>query len=177
MMSSSPPTGVKAPPGNGFGLMKMPINSSTADRQGHPLLTPFYHPPVTTVRCRRAANLWDKAIEALSDKDKEQISLYRSDRLALLNDVLETVELKKKQCMENRWKYKKSNGEDVILRDLFEKMTKWVKKFKEFGDIAVQYDPAHAALPWAGVRFLLQVSFLSRVLYESWDLPSSTRQQ
>ena len=25
------------------------------------------------------------------------------------------------------------------------------------GDIAVQYDPAHASLPWAGVRLLLEV--------------------
>lgn len=68
--------------------------------------------------------------------------------------------------MLNRWKYKKSNGEDVILRDLFEKMAKWVNKFKEFGDIAVQYDPAHAALPWACVRFLLQVGGLNRTLHE-----------
>jgi hypothetical protein len=29
--------------------------------------------------------------------------------------------------------------------------------FKQVGDVAVQYDPAHAALPWAGIRFLLQV--------------------
>jgi hypothetical protein len=34
---------------------------------------------------------------------------------------------------------------------------KWVSKFKAVGDMAVQYDPAHAALPWAGVRVLLQV--------------------
>jgi hypothetical protein len=37
------------------------------------------------------------------------------------------------------------------------KVAKWADRFKEIGDIAVQYDPAHAALPWAGVRFLLQV--------------------
>jgi hypothetical protein len=34
----------------------------------------------------------------------------------------------------------------------------WVDKFKTIGDNAIQYDPAHAALPWAGVRFILQVS-------------------
>jgi len=60
--------------------------------------------------------------------------------------------------MQRSWKYKNRNGENVVLRDLFEKMAKWVNKFKEVGDVAVQYDPAHAALPWAGVRFLLQVS-------------------
>jgi len=34
----------------------------------------------------------------------------------------------------------------------------WVKKFRDVGDVVVQYDPTHAALPWAGVRLLLQVS-------------------
>lgn len=32
-----------------------------------------------------------------------------------------------------------------------------MSKFKEIGDIIVQYDPGHAALPWAGFRFLLMV--------------------
>lgn len=35
---------------------------------------------------------------------------------------------------------------------------KSVNKFKEIGDVAVQYDPSHAALPWVGVRMVLQVS-------------------
>jgi len=45
----------------------------------------------------------------------------------------------------------------VIFVDLFGKIIKWIDLFKQVGDVAVQYDPVHAALPWAGVRFLLQV--------------------
>lgn len=45
----------------------------------------------------------------------------------------------------------------LILRDHAERIVNWLHKFKEVGDIAVQYDPVHAALPWAGVRFLRQV--------------------
>jgi ankyrin repeat protein len=30
---------------------------------------------------------------------------------------------------------------------------KWVTRLNESGGLAVQYDPVHAALPWAGVRF------------------------
>ena len=33
-----------------------------------------------------------------------------------------------------------------------------MKKFVEVGDSVVQYDTAHAALTWAAVRFILQVS-------------------
>lgn len=58
--------------------------------------------------------------------------------------------------MEKRWKYKKGT-KTIIIRDQLEKVTDWVNKFKQIGDIAVQYDPAHAALPWTGVRFFLQV--------------------
>jgi len=58
------------------------------------------------------------------------------------------------------------NDEDVILRDLFGKMAKWVNKFKEVGDVAVQYDPVHAALPWTGVRFLLQVGSFNGALHK-----------
>lgn len=46
----------------------------------------------------------------------------------------------------------------------------WVNKFKEVVDVAIQYDPVHAALPWAAVRFLLQVK--SPVLISS---PADTR--
>ena len=44
-----------------------------------------------------------------------------------------------------------------MLRDVGMKILWWVYTFKEIGDIIVQNDPAHAALPWAGFRFLLQV--------------------
>ena len=54
---------------------------------------------------------------------------------------------------------KRKSGEIVILRELFRKVVKWLQRFKKIGDIVVQYDPVHAALPWAGVRFLLEVSY------------------
>ncbi|KAF8532825.1 hypothetical protein BDD12DRAFT_901557 [Trichophaea hybrida] len=50
-------------------------------------------------------------------------------------------------------------GENVVTRDVGRKVLQWVDKFKEIGDIIVQYHPGHAALPWAGFRFLLKVKF------------------
>lgn len=43
------------------------------------------------------------------------------------------------------------------MRDVFEKVIRWLDTFKQVGDVAVQYDPAHAALPWAAIRLILQV--------------------
>jgi hypothetical protein len=37
------------------------------------------------------------------------------------------------------------------------KVLGWVNRFKEIGDIIVQFDPVHPALPWEGFRFLLQL--------------------
>ncbi|KAF4899121.1 Ankyrin-1 [Colletotrichum fructicola] len=50
------------------------------------------------------------------------------------------------------------NGDVVIVRDVMEKIAGWVQRFKETADAAMQYDPAHAALPWAAFRFLLQTT-------------------
>lgn len=68
------------------------------------------------------------------------------------------IEEKKRICLDRRWRFKKPNGEVIILRDIMDKMVKAVNKFKDIGDVAVQYDPAHASLPWVGVRLVLQVS-------------------
>ena len=81
-----------------------------------------------------------------------------TDKLAILDNILEHIERKKQACLEKRWKYHKKNGDVIIIRDVLDKVATWLEKFKEIGDIIVQYDPTHAALPWAGVRLLLQVS-------------------
>jgi hypothetical protein len=112
---------------------------------------------------RPADSLWEKAVEALDDEDNRNVDFNKEDKLAILRDVLDAVEEKKRTCLEKRWKYKKGDKE-IIIRDQLEKVVKWVDKFKEVGDNAVQYDPAHAALPWAGVRFFLQVRRLQSYL-------------
>ena len=114
---------------------------------------------------RLTDSLWGKAVEALDDKDKLGVDFERADKLAILEDVLKAVDEKRQACMKGRWKYKKENKE-IIIRDQLEKVVVWVNKFMQVGDNAVQYDPAHAALPWAGVRFFLQVGCLLFKLVE-----------
>ena len=112
----------------------------------------------TSSLCSATHFLWDQALITLGKDDKAAIQIQNIDKLSVLNDVLAVVNEKRRMCMQRRLRYRKSNGEVVILRDILDKVVVWVQKFKEIGDIAVQYDPAHAALPWAGVWFLLQVS-------------------
>lgn len=94
----------------------------------------------------------------LSAEDRQQIDTAQTDRRAVLNDVLTVVNEKQKVCLKKQWKFKRKNGETVALRDVLSKIVIWVNKFKEVGDTLVQYDPGHAALPWAAVRFVLQAA-------------------
>jgi len=54
------------------------------------------------------------------------------------------------------WKFQ-FMGEEIVMRDIGMKILHWIDRFKPIGDIIIQYDPGHAALPWAGFRFLLKV--------------------
>ena len=103
------------------------------------------------------ADLWALAISKVSPDDRALIGLPCSDKLQLLRDVAVATEEKKKLCIQKRWKYTRRNGEKIILRDVLNKILTWVDKFKTVMDMVVQYDPGHAALPWACVRFILQV--------------------
>jgi hypothetical protein len=124
---------------------------------------------------RKANTLWQKAMDSLPTDDKLQWQIMTgnlsengtssmnaysstSEKLAVLSDILVAVEEKKQLCMQRRWRLKKSNGDVIIIRDLCDKTLAWVNKFKEVGDAVAQFDPVHISLPWAGVRFFIQVS-------------------
>ncbi|KAF2740308.1 hypothetical protein EJ04DRAFT_548375 [Polyplosphaeria fusca] len=103
-------------------------------------------------------DLWARAATGLSDNDKRNIDFNRPDKLNILVELHATAEKSRQRSVESRWKYTRKNGEVVIIRDVFEKIVRWIDMFKQVGDAAVQYDTAHASLPWAGVRFLLQIA-------------------
>ncbi|KAF4854423.1 Vegetative incompatibility protein HET-E-1 [Colletotrichum siamense] len=103
-------------------------------------------------------NLWDIARKRLTHTEEARLAKAAVDNNTLSQQLLELVQGKQQQCMDRRWKFKRSNGEVVVIRDVFEKVVRWLQRFKEVGDVATQYDPAHAALPWAGVRMLLQIA-------------------
>ena len=102
-------------------------------------------------------DLWALAAEGFKQKDKDILRDLQTTTIRL-NDLLAAVEERKKECRERQWELKRSKGNDaVVLRDIFAKIATWIEKFIEVGDVAVTYDPGHAALPWAEVRFLLKV--------------------
>lgn len=105
----------------------------------------------------RASSLWDNAVAQLPDEHKRRIDFTSPKKIDMLKDLREMADGKRDEFMKSRWTYKRKSGETVIMRDVFEKFVRWIDMFKRIGDVAVQYDPVHAALPWAGISFILQV--------------------
>ena len=81
----------------------------------------------------------------------------KSGTTNIVEDALAGVKISKEKVDDNQFRIKTKRGE-VPLRHYLDKLTNVLIQFKEVGDTLVQYDPGHAALPWAGVRLLLNVS-------------------
>ena len=121
---------------------------------------PSIRPSVFTVSfvMKRSEDLWVSALESLGKEDRQHIVFDQEDRLDILSDLQALTQAASDECIQKRWRFRRpDNGEVIILRDLLGKIVSWVNLFKQIGDNAVQYDPQHAALPWAGIRFVLQV--------------------
>jgi hypothetical protein len=131
------------------------LHASLKVRLTQPLLTTRGG---TTDGSRSSESLWELAADKLKPEDQQLIDFANPDKSAVLRDLLALTEQKKAFCIENRLSFTRKNGQVIVLRDLFDKITTWIEKFIEIGNIIVQYDTGHAALPWAGVRFILQVS-------------------
>ena len=118
---------------------------------------PAQHGPVIVSSEIRSEDLWSKALDTLDSELRNSLVLNRASRSQVLSKALTEAQESRKVCMQKCWKFKKHNGEFIILRDVVEKIIVWVEKFIAVGDAAVQYDPVHAAPAWAAFRFVLQV--------------------
>lgn len=79
------------------------------------------------------------------------------------------VQEKKKRCEEERWRFV-FKGHEYVLCDVADKVYTWLDRFKQIGDIAVNVDPLHAGLPWAGIRVLVQVRQCSIFMVLEYEL-------
>lgn len=105
------------------------------------------------------ASLWQKAQEQLSDADQKLFNFNRPDteRRQILEDIVKAVETQNERCLQRRWKITGIGGKEIVLRDVCGKLLSWVNQFLSVVDVVAQYDPIHSSLPWAGIRFFLQV--------------------
>ena len=99
-------------------------------------------------------DLWSKAYNQLPEEYRE--SLDDLDKLDVLQGLFTIAKQAEEQNAAKQLKVK-LGGKEIDVGKKAEGFVACLHRFKEIGDIVVQYDPAHAALPWAGVRFILTV--------------------
>ncbi|CAI6080012.1 unnamed protein product [Clonostachys chloroleuca] len=103
-------------------------------------------------------NLWKAAVDSVGDELKAQIDFKQESKIDTLGELLSVTEKAKKRLTDRAWSFKRSSGEKVIVRDVLGKVAKWVNLVKQVSDFAVQFDPGHAGVAWAGIRFMLTVA-------------------
>ncbi|KAF7898203.1 hypothetical protein EAF00_004649 [Botryotinia globosa] len=118
------------------------------------MTTPGAAPYVKT----KSEDLWNEALKQVQFTNTSALVAAGLERRQILVEILDLVQKQELKAQERKWKWKRKNGQVIIIRDIFVKLAIWMEKFKSIGDIVVQYDPIHASLPWAVVRFLLQAA-------------------
>ncbi len=114
------------------------------------------HPAPHTTSDSQKRSLWAKAFDRLSPEEKKFLpSSNDVERVDYVEEALR--ETRKSRDMHQGNKEFSFRGKRFVVRELAEKALVWIEKFKDIGDIVVQYDPVHMALPWAGIRLILQV--------------------
>ena len=99
-------------------------------------------------------DLWSKAYKQLPEEYKNDLD--NLDKLDILQNLFTIAKQAEEKTLAKRFKLKWGDNE-IDVQEKVKGFVGWLNKFKEIGDIVVQYDPVHAALPWAGVRFILMV--------------------
>ena len=112
-------------------------------------------------------DLWTKAVESLNEDDQLRFNFSQDDKRAALESLLQTVDVQKDDNVKAQLVIRRINGKPIVLREIFAKIVTYITKFKEVGDVIVQYDPGHAALPWAAVRVILQAAASEQHIYSS----------
>ena len=109
---------------------------------------------------QEASDLWTKAYNELLAEDQQDLRRVgntdgdKPEKLETLRQLLGYAMGAKGETIARQWKLR-WGGKEINVREKVEKLAGWITKFKEVMDIAVQCDPVHAGLPWAGVRFIL----------------------
>ena len=117
-------------------------------------------------------DIWKNVLEKLSEQDRvtlDVLNLSRtSDITVAVKQALDAAEQKQRDCNQKGWICTTFAGHTIIWGEQFDKIVQWLDRFKSVGDVAVNANPVYAGLPWAAIRFLLEVRIcIIYMLYQS----------
>ena len=106
-------------------------------------------------------DLWVEALNSLPESKQEMLkkmgfnqSSAQSESVgSSIEDLVVVVNQRQEECEKKFWKVK-VGGEEIVLRSYTNNIVDWLGKA---GDIAVQFAPPQAALPWSVIKSVMQV--------------------
>ena len=106
--------------------------------------------------------MWEDAISKIlnSNEDPKLVAVVnelRATNAFSPNDTVSTIATVIKQDLERE--VQSQHAAQGFVKESIEQTVSMINKFLAVGDVAASFDPVHAALPWAAVRFVLVVSF------------------
>ncbi|KAF2135352.1 uncharacterized protein K452DRAFT_333149 [Aplosporella prunicola CBS 121167] len=103
---------------------------------------------------------WDEAKQHLKLKERKFLEKACEGFDQPLPSALQSsISTQQRHCDDKHWlSYTNENGETVYLRSVLEEIAGYIEKFKQFGDQIVQFAPNYAAIPWAAIRLVLQIT-------------------
>lgn len=132
-----------------------------------------YHADSKIFSSIRVPPSWEPMIQKLPEGEQEQFwkvlnqmnstwkfmepsdATTKTTTSNLLEGLIKTAQEKREEWENKKWKV---GGKQIVPRAVMEKIIDFAKRFREIGNIVCQYDPVHAALPWAGIVLILQVA-------------------
>lgn len=111
-------------------------------------------------------SVWQIVWDSLSHSDQlliETVAQGPDGGENVFSDLERIAHQRKQDLHDRNWTEKsQAAGKDPVrVRAAISKIIICLRRFKEVGDIAINFDPIHAALPWAAFRFVLEVSIIS----------------
>lgn len=106
-------------------------------------------------------DLWVEALNSLPESKQEtlkkmgfnQSSAQSGSVESSIEDLLGVVNQRQEEC-EKKFLKVKVGGEEIVLRNYTNNIVDWLGKA---GDIAVQFAPPQAAIPWSVIKSVMQV--------------------
>jgi hypothetical protein len=100
----------------------------------------------------------EKAKSSLEPGERAVMDKYAAlkDPARAFDEAYDAAESRQKEYKsKGAWTIK---GHKIEWRALVGNIVKFLDKFKDVGDVLAGLDPAHAGIPWAVVKILLEVS-------------------
>jgi hypothetical protein len=122
-----------------------------------PAQIPQFNPANTSIESSILAD----ALEALEPDDRATVSIRLPPATdisidAVFDEVHTHAKALQQRCKIKRcsWNYR---GRQIYLLEQLDKVVQFLDRFKAVGDVVANVDPIHVGLPWAGIRFILEV--------------------